>query len=325
MKSESLDANGLINRKSYISIKQSAFFKKLIPFIGLIVVLAFFAIVTGGKSISFINLKLIVLQAVIIMIGAIGLTFIISHGSMDLSLGGALSMSATFGALAGEYNPALTIPVCILVGIAFGLFVVGTHILLRVPVILVSFTVMFFGKGIVGTIAASRVITLPSEFNYMNTPVVYFIFLTVLFVIAYIIFEFTKVGKYNKAIGSNYTAAVMSGMPVNKYKMFAFLISGILIGICGFLSLLRSGGIVAASSSYGFDVIITLVLGGVSLTGGTNVKLRAVIIGGLILSILGNGLVILNVEPAFVQAVKGLIFLITVAISYERKSGEIIS
>jgi len=305
--------------------KNSRYLAKLIPFLGLIAVFTFFALATGGRSVSMYNLRLVLLQAVIIMTGGIGLTFVISHGSMDLSLGGVLSLSAVFGALAGEYSPALTIPVCILTGVVFGFLTAGMHVLLRIPAILISFTVMFFGRGLAGTIVAKKSIRLPFVFYSLDTPLFYFAVFAVLFILAYIVFEYTKIGKYNRAIGSNITAAVMSGIKVGRYKIFAFLISGTLIGICGFLSLLRTGGVTSAASGFEFDVMISLVLGGISLTGGTSVKLRSVIIGGLILSMMGNGLVLLSVESAYVQAIKGLIFLATVAISYQRKRGEIIS
>ena len=311
-------------RKRVASDGKDSIFQKFIPFIGLILIVALFAFLTDGKVLGFANLKLILLQSVIMMIAGIGLTFTISHGSLDFSLGGVMILSAALGARAGEIDPALTLPMCLVVGLACSLIVVGLHLLLKVPVFLAGISMMFLSQGITGTLAADRPLACAYELLWIDEPIVYYITLIVIFIIAYTIFEFTKVGKYNKAIGSNYTAAVTSGIPVNKYKVIAFVISGVLIGTCGFLSLLRSGGVASSSSGMGFEVLISLVLGGVSITGGANTKLRATIIGCLILTILSNGLGFLSVEPAYVGAIKGIIFLAAIALTYERRTGELV-
>ena len=311
-------------KMGFASDENNSLIKKFIPFIGLIIIVALFSILTQGRTLRFVNLKLILLQSVIMMIAGIGLTFTISHGSLDFSLGGVMILSAALGARAGEISPGLTLPVCIVIGLACSLTVVGLHLLLKVPVFLTGISMMFLTQGITGTLSAQKPLVCPYSLMYLDEPIVYYGILIGIFVFAYIIFEFTKTGKYNKAIGSNQTAAVVSGIRVNKYKVLAFIISGILIGMCGFLSLLRSGGVASSSSGMGFEVLISLVLGGVSITGGAGTKLRATIIGCLILTILSNGLSFLSVEPAYIGAIKGIIFLAAIALTYERKAGEIV-
>ncbi len=316
--------NNLKNMTRLSSSGRKSFIHKLIPFIGLVLIVIFFSILTEGRTLSFRNLKLILLQSVIMMIAGIGLTFTISHGSLDFSLGGVMILSGALGVRAGEISPGFTLPTCIIIGLTCSLIVVGLHLLLKVPVFLSGISMMFLTQGITGTLAAQRPLACHYSLMTFDEPIVYYGTLIVIFFITYIIFEFTKVGKYNKAIGSNHIAAATSGIKVNKYKVLAFVISGILIGICGFLSLLRSGGVSSSSSGLGFEVLISLVLGGVSITGGAGTRLRATITGCLILTILSNGLGFLSVEPAYIGSIKGVIFLAAIALTYERKAGEIV-
>ena len=72
------------------------------------------------------------------------------------------------------------------------------------------------------------------------------------------------------------------------------------------------------------DVIIGLVLGGVSLSGGTNTKMRSIVLGGMILFCLSNGLILIGVEPNYVSVIKALVFLISVYFAYKKDSDEIL-
>jgi ribose transport system permease protein len=84
--------------------------------------------------------------------------------------------------------------------------------------------------------------------------------------------------------------------------------------------LIRAGGIVTAGSGSGleFDVMIALILGGFPLSGGSAAKLRAVIIGAFTITILSNGMILWGLDMNFVNAIKGLLFLVIIAVSYDR-------
>lgn len=124
-----------------------------------------------------------------------------------------------------------------------------------------------------------------------------------------------------RAIGSGEVSTRYSGVPVERMKVLAYLISGVLCGLCGWLNVVKTG---AADSKTGLlfelDILTALVLGGMPLTGGSGAKLQSAIIGGLMLAILSNGMVLVGIKAELQQAVKGVIFLLAVYLSFERES-----
>ncbi len=300
--------------------------QNIVPFLGLAFVIALFAVLTGGKNIALSNIQRISLQSVLLMIGCLGATFTLAHGGLDFALGGILGMAVAIGGLAGMVNPILTIPVMLIVAIAGEVLEVTVSIGLAIPSFIVSLAMMFITKGILIGITQKFSVTSNAIFLKLDQPVFYFAVLVAVFLAALILFQYTKIGKYNRAIGSNYTAAVTSGIPVNQYKILAFLVCGLAVGTSAFLNFIRAGS-VSATTGAGFElnVLIALVLGGNSISGGTSVKIRSAIIGCLILVALENGLVMVGIEPAMVGLIKGIIFLTAIAVAYDRKTGQIIT
>jgi len=300
--------------------------QSIIPFLGLVFVIVLFAVLTNGRNLSLSNINRIILQSVLLIIGSVGAAFTIAHGSLNFSLGGVLGMSVAIGGLAGMIHPILTIPAILIAAVLGEVLVASLHIALKIPAIIVSLAMMFITKGILVGITQTVSVGLSSSYIAWDTPALYFSVLLCVVVIGYVLFQFTKIGKYNKAIGANFTAAKTSGVPVNKYKILAFIVSGFTLGISAFLNFVRTGGVSATTGSgYEINVLIALVLGGISITGGTSVKIRGAVIGCLILTILENGLVMIGVQPAMMGLIKGIIFLASIALSYDRRNGQVIT
>lgn len=300
--------------------------QNMVSFMGLTFVIILFAVLTNGKSLKFANIQRILLQSVLLIIGAVGATFTISHGHLDFSLGGIMGMSVALGGLVGTWNPFLTIPAIIIIAIISEVAVVLIHIGLNIPSFIVSLAMMFITKGILVGVTQTVSVKLDPMYMGLDVPVFYFAVLLVVLAIAYVLFAYTKIGKYNKAIGSNYTAALTSGVPINAYEIAAFVVSGATLGISAFLNFVRAGGVSATTGAgYEINVLISLVLGGTSLTGGTSVKIRSAIIGCLLLTVLENGLVILGVQPAMTGLIKGVLFLTAIGLAYDRKTGQIVT
>lgn len=300
--------------------------QNILPLLGLVFVVGLFAVLTKGRNLEFTNIKRVTMQSVLLMIGTIGAVFTISHGSIDFSLGGILGMSIAIGGLAGMINPMLVFPVILIVAVLGQLFVVLIHMALNIPSFVVSLAMMFITKGVLVGISQTVSVNIDPVFFDWDKPILYFGVLFVVLIAAYVLFEFTKIGKYNKAIGSNYTAAVTSGIAVNKYKILAYVVCGSALGVSGFLNFIRAGSISATTGSgYEFNVLISLVLGGTSITGGTGTKVRNAIVGCLILMSLDNGLVMMGVQPAMMGLIKGVIFLVAIALAYDRKTGQIVA
>ena len=127
----------------------------------------------------------------------------------------------------------------------------------------------------------------------------------------------TAIGKDNKAIGGNPAAAKQAGVNVNRTRMIAYIISGITVGIAGFILMARAGS-VSTSTGQGMEmnVVTALVLGGVPLSGGSKVKMIGAVVGSFSVILLRNGLIILGVNERVVEGIQGLVLLLLVFLTY---------
>jgi len=306
-------------------VKNLDLIKKAVPLLGLVLLIILFALTTDGRFLRAINLMNILSQSAIILVAGIGCIFVMSHNNLDFSLGGACALSAVIAfIIASNTSFALLLPICIAVGMLCGFITATLHIKARIPAFLAGLAIMFVGRGLArGTDQQFRMI-LPSSFIPLQNVYFYMTVVAVLFVAGYILFEYTKIGKYNKLIGSNEEVAKLSGIPVNRYKTLAFLVSGFTVGVAAFLSIIRGGGVSAATGlNLEINVLIALTLGGLPLTGGSQSKLRAIIIGGLALTIINNGLVLWGVASSVIDIIRGIVFLSVVVVSIDRTSGKI--
>ncbi len=294
--------------------------KSLAPYAGLIVLIIVFSLTTNGRFIQTRNLTNIIGQSMVTMIAACGCTFVMAHNNLDFSLGGGCALIAAFSFLLTRGQDLfLMLIVCIIFGIICGLITAVIHIKGRIPAFMAGMCIMFVGRGVVEGLATGNVMNLPASTSVYANNVFYLIFLVAVFLICAFLFNYTKVGKYQKLIGSNPNAAALSGIAVNKYKALAFVISGATLGIATFLTMIRIGSVTKTiGSGLETDVLIALTLGGIPLTGGTGAKMRSALIGALTYYILGNGLTIWGLNVNYIAIVKGIIFLATVFITIER-------
>ncbi len=295
--------------------------KPIIPFIGLILVIAIFSIITKGKLLSIGNIKVIFNQAFFLIIAGIGVTFVISQGSLDFSQGSLLGFSGTMAAIFAAYSHSLSLPAALIAGIIIGLINGILLSIFKIPSFIATICMLFILRGLTVYYNNWGSIPIPFEMYWIDNFKIKLIVLIVVIILSYYVFNYTKIGKYCRAIGSGEIAAKYSGIPIVKMKILAFVIAGFLCGLCGFLNVIRTG---ASSSSSGLlfevEVLAALVIGGMPLTGGSSAKIYSPILGGLILAILGNGLIISGVDVSIQQAIKGIIFLAAIYISFERES-----
>jgi ribose transport system permease protein len=141
----------------------------------------------------------------------------------------------------------------------------------------------------------------------------------VVLLIGFIVFNFTEFGKIGRAVGSCEETARLSGVNVILVKFIPFVIMGALVGMLSFFSLIRTG---IASNHTGddllMDVLNAVLLGGMPISGGASTKYRAVIIGSLTMTILTNGMAMLGVDSFDRQLIKGIVFLLAIALSFDR-------
>ena len=299
-------------------------FKAVIPFMGFIIIFLLFSLTTGGRFLTVSNIETLIIQASLVSVLGVGASFVMAHGNLEFSLGGATAISCMAAALAGEISPVLVLPVGIIAGILLSLVSAVVHTKLHVPAFVVGMCVMILGKGLTQTLSATVIMNAPVSFSSLNFSGFYALVVILVFVIGYIVMEHTKIGLYNKAIGSNEEAAQLSGVPVAKYKTLAFVVSGVCIGVCAFLTLIRSGGV---SSTCGQNLetytLISVVLGGIPLSGGTRLRLYSVLLGAFSFYMLSNGLSIWGVNPDLVNIIRGVVFIMFVYFTYDRNSSAV--
>ena len=298
--------------------------RSAVPFMGFIIIFLLFSLTTGGRFLTLSNIETLVIQAALVIVASVGAAFVMAHGNLDFSLGGATAISCMAAALAGRISPFLVLPVGMVTGVALSLVSAFVHTQMHVPAFVVGMCVMILGKGLTQTLSAVIIMNAPASFFKLNTAWFYALVVMLVFTAGYILMEHTKIGQYNKAIGSNGEAALISGVPVERYKTYAFVMSGLCIGVCAFLTLIRSGGV---SSTCGQNLetntLIAVVLGGIPLSGGTRLRLYSVLLGAFSFYMLSNGLSIWGVNPDLVNIVKGAVFILFVYFTYDRNSSAI--
>lgn len=299
--------------------------RKIIPIAGLLILIILFSLTTGGKFFTWQNLKNIVMQASIALVAAVGTVFVMAHNNLDFSLGGACALSSVLAYLVSGGNLWLFIILAIVFGVLCGLFTAVIHIYGRVPAFMGGLCLMFAGRGVAQTATASRYMMI-ADSGKLNNFWVFLAVVAVVFGIGYFLFNYTKIGKYQKLIGTNPRATDLSGISVNKYKTIAFVISGITLGIASSLALSRS---LAVTGNTGLnletDVLLALSLGGISMAGGSATRIRSAIIGVLTYYILNNGMLLWGMNPDYVDIVKAVFFLATVSISIDRSEYDLIA
>jgi ribose transport system permease protein len=144
-------------------------------------------------------------------------------------------------------------------------------------------------------------------------------------VVGWFLFRFTRIGNDVKAVGSGETAARFFGVHTDRVKFLAFVCAGALTGLAAFVNVIKVGSITAtAGNQLETQILISLVLGGLPITGGAKVRFSNIIVGTLMYAVLNSGLAILGYDPQTQQLIKGVIFLIFVALTIDRKALKVI-
>ncbi|HRP33467.1 MAG TPA: ribose ABC transporter permease [Agriterribacter sp.] len=273
------------------------------------------------------NIIIVLRQVSINGILAIGVTYVIIAGGIDLSLGSVLALTGVIAAsFAHPGTFALAVPVllALLVGMAIGA-VNGLVITLgKVAPFIVTLGMMTIARGLALVWSDGRPVTnLSPAFNYIGggdllfVPVPILLFGLVIFISA-VVLNYTRMGRYIYAVGGNENAAKASGIRVNRVKLFAYIMCSGLAGLAGVILAARiNTGQPNAGIAYELDAIAAVVIGGTSLMGGRG-SIAGTVIGVLIIGVINNGLDLLNVSSYYQQIIKGIIII--VAVLLDRKN-----
>lgn len=300
--------------------KKNIAIQDIVPFIAFVVIFIFFAITSHGRMLSAFNISILLDQSLMTIVVGCGALFVVAQGSIDLSVGVNLALAgviATWVSVATGI-PALLVPTALAVGLIVGIFNGVIVSRFKVPSFMLTIAMLIGLRGIVNyiqTIISTQYI--PESLLILGKPYVeYPAFIIIVIVMAYV-FEFTKVGKYSKAIGENETTAKFVGVPVTLMKIAAFAISGLMAGIGAIFSLTSIGG---TSQQMGvffeMKVAMAIFLGGVLVTGGTSAKLYKVLLGSFSITMIVNGLALIGLsETQYSQTVEGLLLLLILLVT----------
>lgn len=304
---------------------ESRLFTQLLPVGFLLVLVAFFAVATGGRFVSATSLKIILDQALIVGTVATGAAFIFATGNVNLAMGATSVLTATIAGLA--YNATGSFAVMALVAIGLGvLLMVASALLstlLNVRVMFVTIVMMSMLVSIQQSILGGSTVSISYELTstLKNIGFPYMAF-GLFFAACLVVFNFTKVGRSIKMLGTNRICAEQTGISFSRYLLEAFIIAGVGCGIGALLIITRSGSIGNGTmSSLNMDCMLAMVLGGMSIFGGSKSFVYAGIIGSLTVCVLNQGLLMINVDSTIIQGVRGVLFLILVCTSQKRPKG----
>ena len=311
-----------------LSLRRATRFTAFYPLVGLVVV----SIVMVFASDSFLsagNISNILRQVSINALIAVGMTYVILTGGIDLSVGAVMALAGTLaaGLMAGGMNGVLALVVCLLVGLAFGLANGAFVAFAGMPPIIVTLATMGIARGLGLIYTGGYPISgLPQWINWfgegrflgVQAPIVIMI---VVYILGWVLLERTPFGRYVYAIGGNETATRLSGVRVARSKLIIYAISGLTASVA---AVVLTGRLMSGqpNSGQGFelDAIAAVVLGGTSIAGGRG-SLVGTLLGALLLGVLNNGLNMVGVNPYVQTVVKGVIILLAIYIGRERRKG----
>lgn len=308
--------------KNMQRIRESLWFSRLMPFFVLLATVFIFSVTIGSRFINPRNLSLIFNQALITGTVATGAVFIFGTNNVNIAMGASVALVATLSAMVylATESVFLMIVTSIVAGVILLMLTAVVSTALRVSVMFVSIVMMMLLSAIQQTILGASTLVLP--FQMMNslsqayfTPIAFVVF----FIAAAVIFHFTEVGRSIRFIGSNRTCAEQTGIYLGTYLLWAFFITGIGVGLASLMTIVRTGTIsLSTATSLNMDVVLSIVLGGMSIFGGTRSFIYAGILGAITVTILNNGLLMLGVSPMILQMVRGVIFLALIFFGQKR-------
>lgn len=291
---------------------------------GTLIILVIFFSIFGNNFFTWSNISGILLATSVIGILALGTTFVIITGGIDLSIGTGMTLAAV---MTGVFITNMGLPVWlgVLGGIGTGVLmglVNGLNItFLGLPPFIATLAMMMIAQGLALVISGVRPIYFSGsapDFNQIalgtlvpGLPNAVLITL-LLAVVGYLVLNRTILGRYTFAIGSNEEATRLSGVNTRRWKILIYMFAGAFTGIAGVVLAARlDSAQPQLGVGYELQAIAAVIIGGTSLLGGRG-SILGTVIGALIMSVLINGLRIMSIQTEWQNVVVGIVILIAV-------------
>ena len=297
----------------------------LVPFLALLLLILIFSQAPHFISIS--NAENVIRQLPVLLMVAVGQTFVILIGSIDLSVAGTINVAAAVSAVLVQRYGEIGLLAAPLVGLVAG---IGNGLLVaraRLPSFLVTLGSLFVLNGIALVITDGFPKAFTSQWvRYLTrdtildsiSPIA--IAAILLWVLAVIFAIRTRFGRYLYAIGGGEEVARLSGIRVQRHKVVAFALSGLFAGFASLFLVMRAS---AATPNMGDPFLLTsvaaVVVGGTSLSGGIGGP-HWTLLGALVIIVLDNGMTISGLNPNFQTIIRGLVIIAAAALTIRRQS-----
>jgi ribose transport system permease protein len=303
--------------------------QQFLAFASLLVIFVVFS-VANSNFLTYGNVLAILYSTVVIGTLALGTTFVIITGGIDLSIGTGMALCAVMSGVM-IVNIGIPMPLGVLGTILFGGLlglINGFNVaILKIPPFIATLAMMLVAQGLALVLSHST----PIYFNdvpayskisrgnlipsFPNAVLV----LAAIAVIAAVLLNKTILGRYTYSIGSNEEATALSGIDVRKWKIIVYTFAGLFIGLAGVMISARLGSAQPATGmGYELQAIAAVVIGGTSLAGGKG-TIVGTVIGALIISVLNNGLQIMSIPQEWQNVILGCVILVAVYADMMRK------
>lgn len=302
--------------------------KKYGIFVVLLLLVVFFSFATPHFLTSK-NIMNVARQISMMGIAAVGMTYVLLLGGIDLSIGSQITLVnilASWFMVKAGFNPIIACLLAVMLSTFIG-FLNGVIIAtIKMPPLIVTLSTMTIVEGIAYLICGGiPIFGFPEWFTilgqgYLGIIPIPVIVMAIILLIGAFILNKTYFGRYFYAVGGNEEASNLSGINVKHVKYLVYTLSGLFAGIAGVVMLSRTNsGQVLAGKGFEFDVLTACVLGGVSVNGGSG-KISNIVAGILILGVLSNGLVLMNISQFAQMVIRGTVLMLAVGFDCLQKN-----
>lgn len=305
--------------------------QQFLAFASLIVLIIFFSL-ANDAFLTVSNISGVLLATAVIGILALGTTFVIISGGIDLSIGTGMTLCSV---MTGVFLTYMGLPLIvgviggILTGALIGL-INGTVVsILKIPPFIATLAMMLIAEGLALVISGTAPIYFNSTPGFSNVSLgslipginfpnaILILFITA--VVAGVVLSKTIIGRYTFSIGSNEDATALSGVNVKKWKILIYTFAGAFTGLAGVVLASRlSSAQPGLGMGYELEAIAAVIIGGTSLAGGKG-SIVGTVIGALIMSVLTNGLRVMSIPQEWQSVAVGVVILIAVYMDMLRR------
>lgn len=267
------------------------------------------------------NLLNVLRQAAPIIIVAIAMTFVVTTGGIDLSVGSTVALVNALAAILIQAGIPwqLVVPLLLAVGAGIGLLQGWFIAFQGIQPFIVTLAGLSALRGIALLMTEGFSVPIPSDIGFVQIGRGWFAgvpapawIATIVAIAGFVALAAMRFGRYVTAIGANAEAARRAGIATRRYLVWVYVLTGLASAVAGIIIAARLGsGSSNAAVGFELEVIAAVVLGGTSLMGGRG-SIVGTVLGALTIAVIGNGLILSHVSPFFTQIVAGTIILLAV-------------